>query len=280
MTPMMEAAGLRVAVASGVGTHLFRAPPPIEIVRGIDLNLERGSALGLVGESGSGKTTLGRTLVRLIRPSAGRLIFNGTDITGMDEPALRPLRARMQMIFQDPHSSLNPRLLIGSILGRPLEAFGRLSGRAGRRKRVAELLDLVGLPQSFVDRYPHELSGGQRQRVGIARAIALEPDFIVADEIVSGLDVSTQAQILVLLRDLRRRLGLTLVFISHDLSVVRVLCDQVVVLRQGEIVETGPCADLFAAPRQIYTKTLIDAIPLPDFDPDWLDARVVAAETA
>jgi peptide/nickel transport system ATP-binding protein len=278
MKPMMQAVGLRVALASRSRDHLFRKSPPIEIVRGVDLNLARGSALGLVGESGSGKTTLGRALVRLIRPSAGQLIFDGTDITGLDELALRPLRARMQMIFQDPHSSLNPRLSIGSILGRPLEAFGGASDRASRRARVAELLDLVGLPQRFAERYPHELSGGQRQRVGIARAIALEPDFIVADEIVSGLDVSTQAQILVLLRDLRRRLGLTLVFISHDLSVVRVLCDQVVVLRQGEIVEAGPCADLFATPRHPYTRTLIDAIPLPDFDPGWLDAGVAAAE--
>jgi peptide/nickel transport system ATP-binding protein len=278
MKPMMQAVGLRVALASRSRDHLFRKSPPIEIVRGVDLNLARGSALGLVGESGSGKTTLGRALVRLIRPSAGQLIFDGTDITGLDELALRPLRARMQMIFQDPHSSLNPRLSIGSILGRPLDAFGRISQRAARRARVAELLDLVGLPQRFAERYPHELSGGQRQRVGIARAIALEPDFIVADEIVSGLDVSTQAQILVLLRDLRRRLGLTLVFISHDLSVVRVLCDQVVVLRQGEIVEAGPCADLFATPRHPYTRTLIDAIPLPDFDPGWLDAGVAAAE--
>jgi peptide/nickel transport system ATP-binding protein len=218
-------------------------------------------------------------LVRLLRPSGGRLVFDGIDITDLDEPSLHPLRARMQMIFQDPHSSLNPRLIVGTILRRPLEAFGRLSGGAARRVRVAELLDLVGLPAGLADRYPHELSGGQRQRVGIARAIALEPDFIVADEIVSGLDVSTQAQILVLLRDLRRRLGLTLVFISHDLSVVRVLCDQVAVLRQGEIVEAGPCVDLFAAPRHAYTKALIDAIPLPDFDPGWLDARTVTAET-
>jgi peptide/nickel transport system ATP-binding protein len=276
---MMEAVGLRVAVASRVRTHPFRTPPPIEIVRGIDLCLARGSALGLVGESGSGKTTLGRTLVRLIRPSGGRLMFDGTDITDLDERSLRPLRARMQMIFQDPHSSLNPRLLIGTLLSRPLQVFGRLSGYASRSNRVAELLNLVGLPQGFADRYPHELSGGQRQRVGIARAIALEPDFIIADEIVSGLDVSTQAQILILLRDLRRRLGLTLVFISHDLSVVRVLCDQVVVLRQGEIVESGPCAALFAAPRHPYTKALIDAIPLPDFDPHWLDARTVLADT-
>ena len=187
MTAIMEAVGLRVAVAGRVRSHLFRTAPPIEIVRGVDLSLARGSALGLVGESGSGKTTLGRTLVRLLRPSEGRLMFDGIDITDLDEPSLHPLRARMQMIFQDPHSSLNPRLIVSTILRRPLEAFGRLSGGAARRVRVAELLDLVGLPAGLADRYPHELSGGQRQRVGIARAIALEPDFIVADEIVSGL---------------------------------------------------------------------------------------------
>jgi peptide/nickel transport system ATP-binding protein len=273
MTAMLEATDLRVSIAGRMRTNPFRSARPIEILHGIDLLLPRGTTLGLVGESGSGKTTLGRALVRLVRPSAGRLAFDGVDITGMDEAALRPLRARMQMIFQHPHASLNPRLRVGTILRRPLDVFERLSPGAARRARVAELLDLVGLPQGFVDRYPHELSGGQRQRLGIARAVALDPDFIVADEIVSGLDVSTQAQILVLLRNLRQRLGLTLLFISHDLSVVRVLCDQVVVLRHGEIVESGPCADLFAAPRHPYTKALVNAIPLPDFEPTWLDQR-------
>jgi peptide/nickel transport system ATP-binding protein len=175
------------------------------------------------------------------------------------------------MIFQDPQSSLNPRLLLGVTLTRQLQVFGRLQGRRDRRDRAAALLDLVGLPTRFVDRYPHELSGGQRQRAGIARALALDPDFIVADEVVSGLDVSTQAHILLLLRELRARLGLTLVLISHDLSVVRVLCDDVAILQQGEIVEYGPVARIFGLPQHPYTQQLLAAIPLPDVAPGWLD---------
>ena len=175
------------------------------------------------------------------------------------------------MIIQDPRSSLNPRLTIGTILSRPLEAFGRLDA-AGRRKCAHELLDHVGLPSGFAARYPHELSGGQRQRVGIARALALDPEFIVADEIVSGLDVSTQAQILLLLRSLREELNLTLVFISHDLSVVRVLCDKVAVLSAGEIVEQGETATVFAAPQHPYTRELLDSVPLPDVEEGWIMA--------
>jgi peptide/nickel transport system ATP-binding protein len=184
---------------------------------------------------------------------------------------MRSLRARIQMIFQDPQSSLNPRLRLGVTLTRPLKVYGRLKGRRDRRDRAAALLDLVGLPIGLVDRYPHELSGGQRQRAGIARALALEPDFIVADEIVSGLDVSTQAHILLLLKALRARLGLTVVFISHDLSVVRVLCDDVAILQLGEIVEYGPVARIFNSPRHAYTRQLLSAIPLPDVEPGWLD---------
>jgi len=252
-------------------SSLFRRPVMREVVKRVDLAVPRGSVLGLVGESGSGKTTLGRLLVRLLRPTSGGIQFDGIEIGRLGEAELRPLRARIQMIFQDPQSSLNPRLRLGVTLTRPLQVYGRLKGRQHQRDRAAALLDLVGLPKDFVDRYPHELSGGQRQRAGIARALALEPDFIVADEIVSGLDVSTQAHILLLLRELRTRLGLTMVFISHDLSVVRVLCDDVAILQHGEIVEYGPVARIFNSPQHPYTRQLLSAIPLPDVEPGWLD---------
>jgi peptide/nickel transport system ATP-binding protein len=250
---------------------LFRQATSREVVKRVDLAVPRGSVLGLVGESGSGKTTLGRLLVRLLKPTAGGVQFDGVEIGGISEAEMRPLRARIQMIFQDPQSSLNPRLRLGVTLTRPLKVYGRIKGRRDQRDRAAALLDLVGLPTAFIDRYPHELSGGQRQRAGIARALALEPDFIVADEIVSGLDVSTQAHILLLLRELRARLGLTLVFISHDLSVVRVLCDDVAILHRGEVVEYGPVARIFSAPGDDYTRQLLSAIPLPDVEPGWLD---------
>ena len=250
---------------------LFRRTSLRDVVKRVDLAVPRGSVLGLVGESGSGKTTLGRLLVRLLKPTSGRLQFDGVEIGRLGEAEMRPLRARIQMIFQDPQSSLNPRLRLGTTLTRPLQVYGRLKGWRNQRDRAAALLDLVGLPTGFVDRYPHELSGGQRQRAGIARALALEPDFIVADEIVSGLDVSTQAHILLLLRELRARLGLTLVFISHDLSVVRVLCDDVAILHHGEVVEYGPVARIFSAPQHAYTRQLLLAIPLPDVELGWLD---------
>jgi peptide/nickel transport system ATP-binding protein len=268
--PLVSLRGLSVSLPDRSRKKLFRRAPLLDIVRSVDLDIPRGHALGLVGESGSGKTTLGRTMVRLLMPTAGVLRYDGHDITASDERALRPLRAKLQMIFQNPQSSLNPRLTIARTLMRPLEAFGRGDGRTARRMRAGDLLEIVGLPKSFLDRYPHELSGGQRQRVGIARAIALEPEFIVADEIVSGLDVSSQAQILLLLRRLRERLNLTLVFISHDLSVVRVLCDQVAVMSNGEIVERGPTARVFEAPQHAYTRELLESVPLPDVDPHWI----------
>ncbi|MGY3448547.1 ATP-binding cassette domain-containing protein [Bradyrhizobium sp. USDA 4353] len=250
---------------------LFGKPVMRDVIKSVDLAVPRGAVLGLVGESGSGKTTLGRLLVRLLEPTSGGIQFDGVEISHLSEAALRPLRARIQMIFQDPQSSLNPRLPLAVTLTRQLEVYGRIRGRRDRRDKAAALLDLVGLPTSFVDRYPHELSGGQRQRAGIARALALQPDFIVADEIVSGLDVSTQAHILTLLKELRAKLGLTVVFISHDLSVIRVLCDEVAILRGGEVVEHGPVGRIFAHPQADYTRQLLAAIPLPDVEPGWLD---------
>jgi peptide/nickel transport system ATP-binding protein len=266
---LLRTGGLSFAYPEHAG--LFRRASMREVVKRVDLAVPRGSVLGLVGESGSGKTTLGRLLVRLLKPISGGIQFDGVEIGGLGEAEMRPLRARIQMIFQDPQSSLNPRLRLGTTLTRPLQVYGRLKGRRDQRDRAAALLDLVGLPADFVDRYPHELSGGQRQRAGIARALALEPDFIVADEIVSGLDVSTQAHILLLLKDLQRRLGLTMVFISHDLSVIRVLCNDVAILQHGEVVETGPVARIFASPQHPYSRELLAAIPLPDVEPGWLD---------
>jgi ABC-type oligopeptide transport system ATPase subunit len=222
--------------------------------------------IGIVGGSGSGKSTLGRALVRLLEPSGGSIRFDGTDITHLPESTLRPMRRRFQMIFQDPMSSLNPRHRVGTIIAEPL----RLHRLDAIPDRVTRALAHVGLPDHFATRYPHELSGGQRQRVGIARAIALEPDFILADEIVSGLDVSSQAQVLNLLEKLVADLGLTLAFISHDLSVIRRLCQRTIVLQRGEIVEDRPTADLFASPQAPYTRELLDAIPLPDPAQPWV----------
>jgi peptide/nickel transport system ATP-binding protein len=239
----------------------------LRILNNVSLSLRKGETVGLVGESGSGKTSLGRCLLRLYEPSEGTLAFDGQDITHASAAELKPLRRRMQMIFQDPQSSLNPRHTIGNILATAL----KLNGMDAGEKAITAILDRVGLPATAIRRYPHQLSGGQRQRVGIARAVALKPDFVVADEIVSGLDVSTQAQVLDLLRSLRDEMGLALAFISHDLSVVRYLCERVVIMRLGEIVEEGRTADVFANPRTEFTRTLIDSIPLPEVRPGWLD---------
>jgi ABC-type oligopeptide transport system ATPase subunit len=256
---------LRLSFADMARKPLVGRAPRIEVLKGISFDIPKGAVLGIVGGSGSGKSTLGRAMLRLIEPDTGKIEFDGVDITHAPEATLRPMRHRFQMIFQDPMSSLNPRQRVGTIIASPL----RLQGLDGIGARVDEALDMVGLPRSFAKRYPHELSGGQRQRVGIARAIALRPDFILADEIVSGLDVSSQAQVLSLLDELVRELGLTLAFISHDLSVIRRLCSDIIVLHHGEIVETAPTAQLFNAPQAAYTRELLDAIPLPDPDQVW-----------
>jgi peptide/nickel transport system ATP-binding protein len=265
---LIRAEAIHVALPDRGRRRLFGRTPYVDILRGVDFRIGRGETVGIVGESGSGKTTLGRVLLRLLQPSAGRLYFDGQEITAADQETLRPLRPRMQMIFQNPLSSLNPRHTIGEIVGAPIRAA---TARAALRDRVATALRRAELGPAYAGRYPHQLSGGERQRVGIARAIVGEPAFILADEIVSGLDVSTQAQILTLLRSLQRGMGLALALIAHDLSVVRVLCDRVVVLWQGRIVEEGTCAQVFAAPRHAYTRRLIAAIPLPEIDDGWFD---------
>ena len=257
---LFSARSLEVALPDMAAKPVFGRAPLIRIINGIDLDIPRGSVLGIVGGSGSGKSTLGRALLRLIEPTAGTIEFDGQDITHLNEDALRPIRRRMQMIFQDPMSSLNPRRRVGAIIADPMQMHG-FDGVDGR---IDDALDHVGLPRNFRSRYPHELSGGQRQRVGIARAIALKPEFILADEIVSGLDVSSQAQVLNVLANLVKELGLTLAFISHDLSVIRRLCDRVMVLQRGNIVEYGDADSVFDASQAAYTRELLDAIPLPD----------------
>jgi ABC-type oligopeptide transport system ATPase subunit len=270
--PLFRIDSLRLSLPDMTRKPLLGAAPRIEILKGLSFDIAAGSTLGIVGESGSGKSTLGRALVRLYEPTGGTIQFDGRDISHADEAELRPLRRDLQVIFQDPYSSLNPRKSVGAIIGAPL-LFHRLAHSvAAAREMAAAALAAVGLPGEFSTRYPHELSGGQRQRIGIARAIALSPRFVLADEIVSGLDVSSQAQILDLLARLRDELKLTLAFISHDLSVVRRLCGRVIVMREGEIVEDRPAADLFETPRHPYTRQLLAAIPLPEVDPGWLEA--------
>lgn len=265
MSDLFRVTELRLSLADMTTKPLLGAAPQIEILRGLTFDIPKGAAVGIVGGSGSGKSTLGRALVRLLEPSGGRITFDGAEITHLSDAQLRPLRRRFQMIFQDPMSSLNPRHRVGTLIAEPL----RLHKMSDIAARVGQALDKVGLGQSFASRFPHELSGGQRQRVGIARAIALEPDFILADEIVSGLDVSSQAQVLNLLERLVADLGLTLAFISHDLSVIRRLCSRTIVMHQGQIVENRETGALFSDPSAEYTRALLAAIPLPDPDQPW-----------
>ena len=275
---LLIARGLVVAYERPAGLFDRRRGASV-VLHGVDIAVGKGETVGIVGESGSGKTTLGRALLGLLKPAAGSIAFDGADITALDEGERRPLRRRMQMIFQDPMSSLNPRHTIGRILIEPVLLHGLAESRAAALDLVHGVLDRVGLSRASVDRYSYELSGGQRQRVGIARAVVLRPDFVLADEIVSGLDVSTQAQVLRLLKELTDEMHLALAFISHDLSVIRSICQRVVVMREGRVVEEGSCERVFAAPKSAYTRMLIDAIPLPTVDPGWL-TRGAGAEIA
>jgi oligopeptide/dipeptide ABC transporter ATP-binding protein len=236
----------------------------VNAVDQVSFDIGQGEVLGLVGESGSGKTTVGQSLLRLTEPSGGRVMFDGVDVTKADAAELRTLRRRMQIVFQDPFASLNPRMRVGDAIAEPLEIHGIGSDKSARGVRVAELLDLVGLRPEFARRYPHEFSGGQRQRIGIARALATNPDFIVADEPVSALDVSIQAQVLSLIEDLQARLGLSMLLIAHDLAVVQYLASRVAIMYLGRIVEIGSTADVFSAPQHPYTRALLSAIPLVD----------------
>jgi len=245
------------------GGILRRRTGWVRAVDGVTFTIRRGETLGLVGESGSGKTTIGRTIVRITSPLEGSVKMDGVDLLSLHGETLRKRRRKFQMVFQDPYSSLDPRQTVGDILAEPLRVHG-LAGGGGRTKRVAELLELVGLDPAFVERYPHEFSGGQRQRIGIARALAVEPDLIVCDEPISALDVSIQAQVINLLERLQGELGLTYLFIAHDLAVVRHIADRVAVLYLGKIVEIAPSDVLYADPRHPYTVALLSAVPVPD----------------
>lgn len=235
----------------------------IKAVDGVSFFIRRGETLGLVGESGCGKTTVGRTILQLYRPTAGEVLFEGRDLTAMKGEELRHMRRRMQMIFQDPYASLNPRMTVGSIIAEPLEVHN-LAGRQERKERVQELLRVVKMNPYFVNRYPHEFSGGQRQRIGVARALAVNPDFIVCDEPISALDVSIQAQIINLLEELQEEFNLTYLFIAHDLSVVRHISNRVAVMYLGKILELTDRDELYRNPLNPYTQALLSAVPIPD----------------
>lgn len=258
--PLLQVSDLKVHFA--VGKSMFKPGIVVRAVDGVSFEVGKGEVVGLVGESGSGKTTLGRSILRLIEPTGGTVSFDGGKVTGLSAPAMKALRSQMQIIFQDPYASLNPRMSVGQIIGEAL-LLHHIGTRKDRAERVGDILEKVDLPRSAAARFPHEFSGGQRQRIGIARALAVNPQFIVADEPVSALDVSIQAQIINLLQDLRQELGLSILFIGHDLSVIEFLCDRVIVMYLGKIMEMATAADLYSMPRHPYTRALLDAAPVP-----------------
>ena len=259
---LLAVSGLCKHFGAGRGI-LGRAPEPVRAVDDVSFEIRQGETLGLVGESGSGKSTTGYAILQLTRPTSGSIRFEGRELVGLSPGELRPIRRRMQIIFQDPYSSLDARMTVGDIVAEPLRVH-RVGDRAELRRRVHELLDNVGIEPAHAGRYPHEFSGGQRQRIGIARALALSPKLLICDEPVSALDVSVQAQILNLLNDLQEALGLTYLFIAHDLAVVRLMSDRIAVMRAGRIVETGDAEAVYTAPSHPYTKALLAAVPVPD----------------
>ena len=262
--PLLRVEGLKMHFPVTEGLFMRRTVGHVKAVDGVSFSVAPGETLGLVGESGCGKTTVGRCILRLENPTAGKVSFAGRDVAGMTMGEMTELRQDVQVIFQDPFSSLNPRMKIGTIIGEPLRVHGIIKDATERRERVAELLRLCGLNPRFADRYPHEMSGGQRQRVGIARALSVNPKFIVCDEAVSALDVSIQAQIINLLEDLQEQFNFSYLFIAHDLSVVRHLCHRVAVMYLGKIVETADAKDLYERPLHPYTQALLSAIPTPN----------------
>ncbi len=261
---LLEVRNLKMHFPITEGLLFQRHVGDVKAVDGVSFSIRKGEVLGLVGESGCGKTTVARCILKLLKPTGGQIIFDGEDTRDLDKNNRLAFRRRIQAIFQDPYSSLNPRMKVRDIVGEPLYIHSSQPDSAGIARRVSELLNVCGLPRGLSGRYPHEMSGGQRQRVGIARALALNPEFIVCDEAVSALDVSIQAQIINLLEDLREEFGLTYLFIGHDLSVIRHLCDRVAVMYLGKLVETGDSDELFDHPSHPYTRALLSAIPIPD----------------
>jgi oligopeptide transport system ATP-binding protein len=261
---IVQVNGLKKHFPITSGIILQRQVGAVKAVDGVSFNIYRGETLGLVGESGCGKSTTGRTVLQLYKPTEGTVVFEGQELTELPPQDLRKMRKRMQMIFQDPFASLNPRMSVGAIVSEPLRIHKIISNRAEMQEHVEALLERVGLNPYYINRYPHEFSGGQRQRIGIARALALRPSFIVADEPISALDVSIQAQVVNLLEELQDELDLTYLFIAHDLSMVRHICDRVAVMYLGKIVEMGPTEEVYENPLHPYTQSLLSAVPVPD----------------
>ncbi len=247
-----------------MGGGLFKEAKRVKAVDGVSLDIKKGETLGLVGESGCGKSTLGKAILRLTEPTGGKVIYNGKDLAHLKQSQMRDQRKNLQMIFQDPYASLNPRMTVGQIIGEPIRTFGLSTGAHTVNEKVQELMETVGLSRRFIKRYPHEFSGGQRQRIGIARALAVDPEFIVADEPISALDVSIQAQIMNLMERLQKEKDLTYLFISHDLRAIRHVGDRVAVMYLGKIVELGDAREVYRDPLMPYTKALISAVPVPD----------------